>query len=105
VAVSFLLGLIQILVIVFSEEPPVFSRTQGSQNTRPPPFAGGPTQTPYPSQAGKYSDSKKHRGHRKLNPSLLGHSTHFQIGGDNPKVEGQDFFYHSPGSGNRTLSQ
>jgi hypothetical protein len=52
-----------------------------------------------------YFDSKKHRGHRKLNPSLLGHSTHFQIGGDNPKVEGQDFFYPSPGSGNRTLFQ
>jgi len=27
------------------------------------------------------------------------------LGGDNPKVEGQEFFYPSPGSGNRTLSQ
>lgn len=51
---SDLLGLIQILVIVFSEEPPVFSRTQGSQNPRPPPYAGGSTQTPYPSQSGGF---------------------------------------------------
>ena len=31
-------------------------------------------------------------------PFNSGHSTHFQIGGDNPKVEGQEFLYPSPGS-------
>ena len=25
-------------------------------------------------------------------PSLTGHSTHFQVGGDDPKVEGQEYF-------------
>ena len=30
-----------------------------------------------------------------------GHSTHSQVGGDNPNVEGQEFFYPSPGSGKR----
>ena len=24
--------------------------------------------------------------------SYAGHSTHYQVGGDNPKVEGQEFF-------------
>ncbi|XP_071135228.1 tumor susceptibility gene 101 protein-like [Mytilus edulis] len=48
---SDLLGLIQILVIVFSEEPPVFSRSANSQN-RPPPYQGGAQQPPYPSQGG-----------------------------------------------------
>lgn len=48
---SDLLGLIQILVIVFSEEPPVFSKTQSSQN-RPPPYGG--SQPPYPSQGGGF---------------------------------------------------
>ncbi|CAG2239491.1 STP22 [Mytilus edulis] len=48
---SDLLGLIQILVIVFSEEPPVFSRSANSQN-RPPPYQGGVQQPPYPSQGG-----------------------------------------------------
>ncbi|CAC5394602.1 TSG101 [Mytilus coruscus] len=48
---SDLLGLIQILVIVFSEEPPVFSRSASSQN-RPPPYQGGSQQPPYPAQGG-----------------------------------------------------
>ena len=33
-----------------------------------------------------------------------GHSTHFQIGGDNPKLEGQEFFYPSTGSSKMNLS-
>ena len=36
---------------------------------------------------------------------MTGHSTHFQVGGDNPKVEEQEFFQPSPGSGKRTPSQ
>jgi len=32
-------------------------------------------------------------------------SVYIQVGGDNPKVEGQEFFLASPGSGKRTLSQ
>lgn len=48
---SDLLGLIQILVIVFSEEPPVFSKS-AAQQSRPPPYSSG--QTPYPAQGGGF---------------------------------------------------
>jgi len=34
-----------------------------------------------------------------------GHSIHFQVEGDNPKVEGHNFFQPSPVSGKFTLSQ
>ncbi|XP_078309350.1 tumor susceptibility gene 101 protein-like isoform X2 [Crassostrea virginica] len=51
---SDLLGLIQILVIVFGEEPPVFSKSsQMTQSRQPYPGAGStpyPGQTPYPVQ-------------------------------------------------------
>ncbi|XP_056015299.1 tumor susceptibility gene 101 protein-like isoform X2 [Ostrea edulis] len=54
---SDLLGLIQILVIVFGEEPPVFSRAAALTAQSHPPYPGaGPTpypgQTPYPMQGG-----------------------------------------------------
>ena len=47
---SDLLGLIQVLVIVFGEEPPVFSKTAASNPPRPSYAPGG---TPYPT--GRYS--------------------------------------------------
>jgi hypothetical protein len=47
---SDLIGMIQILTIVFGEEPPVYSR----QQQQAPPIRY-PNQTPYP-QAGQYHD-------------------------------------------------
>ncbi|KAK3097597.1 hypothetical protein FSP39_011280 [Pinctada imbricata] len=46
---SDLLGLIQILTIVFGEEPPVFSRS--SQPSNRPPYPGDQQSTPYPMSA------------------------------------------------------
>lgn len=48
---SDLLGMIQILTIVFGEEPPVYSRSQTAQ---PPAVSPYPNQTPYPTQPGKF---------------------------------------------------
>jgi len=38
-------------------------------------------------------------------PQYSGHSTLFQVEGDNPKVEGQELIYSSTVSSKRTLSQ
>ncbi|KAJ8315558.1 hypothetical protein KUTeg_007708 [Tegillarca granosa] len=53
---SDLLGLIQILVIVFSEEPPVFSRTQAppTGGIRTPYPSHGSSNPPYPSSGGGF---------------------------------------------------
>ena len=42
-------------------------------------------------QSAQSLDNRK----KYLNP-YLGQSTHFQVGGDNPKVEGHEFFQSSP---------
>ena len=48
---SDLLGLIQVLAIVFGEEPPVFSRSASRPQPPPYPAAGA---TPYPTPGKRY---------------------------------------------------
>jgi hypothetical protein len=45
----------------------------------------------------KITDTHRQKKRLFQRIALAGHSTHFQVGGLNPKVEEQTFFYHSQG--------